>query len=76
MIHPDSQAKMAQRMGATTHSRAVSHASIISQPQEVADFIERAAGHFQSRFELSGAPGWVLQPKHEDARTYRARAIR
>jgi pimeloyl-ACP methyl ester carboxylesterase len=49
MIHPDSQAKMAKRMGATTHSLAASHASIISQPHEVADFIERAARQSNGR---------------------------
>jgi pimeloyl-ACP methyl ester carboxylesterase len=43
-INPDLQRFMAKRMGATTIEVKASHLSLISQPQEIAELILRAAG--------------------------------
>jgi pimeloyl-ACP methyl ester carboxylesterase len=44
MINPDAERTMARRIGATTIAlRGASHASMISQPREVADAIQAAA---------------------------------
>lgn len=43
MIPPDAQRKMSQRAGATVAEAKASHAVYVSQPQAVADVIEKAA---------------------------------
>ena len=43
MVPPDAQRFFAKRMGATVTSLAGSHASMVSHPDAVADFIVKAA---------------------------------
>ena len=54
MIPPDAQRFFAKRMGATVASVAGSHASMVSHPDVVADFIVKAAKEAESR-AMAGA---------------------
>jgi len=48
MINPKTQHFMAQRMGATTRSRPVDHAPLLSAPREVVDIILEAASSLEA----------------------------